>query len=70
MQLLIEAFPTVDRKLILDSFRSKGCSFQKTVAFLNSLKGDSAKTVAAPEFLKVYEKKLIKRAEEESKKVF
>ncbi|KAL0276489.1 UNVERIFIED_CONTAM: hypothetical protein PYX00_004050 [Menopon gallinae] len=68
IQLLNEAFPNVDRKVILDAFRCKGCSFQKTVDFLKSLKGDSSKTVPAPEFLQAYEKKLIRQAEEESAK--
>ena len=69
-QLLFEEYPKMDKKVLLDLFRSQGNSFQKTVEFLNSQVDELPKTVMSQQFLAAYEQELIEQAKRESLQVF
>lgn len=69
-QLLFEAYPKMDKKMLLNLFESEGRSLHKTVDVLSSQENQSPLTVVAPEFLASHGKKLLEQAKSESLKVF
>ncbi|KAK6631801.1 hypothetical protein RUM43_013865 [Polyplax serrata] len=67
-QLLFEAYPKLDKKMLSDLFESEGRSFHKTVDVLSAQENQSPLTVVASNFLATHGNKLLEHAKSEELK--